>query len=106
MAKIKYTIEIDEKAVEDLKKQFQTIVDKTGITQSPKSFESFLEQIIEGYVKTGEQLKDLGTKFSDLFGKMGDFGDMDLDKIFGNFTSKKNKDEKKEDDPKTTNLKN
>lgn len=105
MAKIKYSIEIDDHIVETLKKQFQSIAEKLNPNIAPKSFENFLEQIIESYVKTGDQLKDLGSKFGDIFGKIGDLGDLDLEKLFGSFGESK-KEEPKQEKPKESNLKN
>lgn len=105
MAKIKYTIEIDEKIIEALKKQFQSINEKMGSTLAPQTFEIFLEQIISSYIKTSEQMKDWGTKFGDIFSKIGDLGDFDLEKFFGGFSETKTNDQKTEK-PKGTNLKN
>jgi hypothetical protein len=104
MAKIKYTIEIDDQVVDTLKKQFQSISEKLSPNLTPKTFENFLEQIIESYIKTSEQMKDLGTKFGDIFNKIGDLGDLDLEKFFGNFGEKKEEDKVKK--PNETNLKN
>jgi hypothetical protein len=106
MAKTKYTLELDDQIMDALKKQYESFIGKINPTFAPKSFENFLEQIIEGYVKTGEQIKNIGSKFGDLFGNGGDFGNMDLEKIFGDFGMTKKTEEKKEDKPKTSNLKN
>lgn len=106
MAKVKYTIELDEQIVDNLKKQFQSVVEKIGSNLSPKTIENFLEQIIEGYIKTGDQIKDLGSKFGDIFSKIGDLGDLDLEKLFGGFSTNKKNDDKKEEPKKDVNLKN
>jgi hypothetical protein len=112
MAKFKYTIELDDKIIETLKKQFQSIVEKLNPSIAPKSFENFLEQIIDSYVKTGEQIKDLGSnlgsKLGNIFDKFGGLGDIDLENLFNQFSGNKdNKDEeKKSEKPKETNLKN
>ena len=106
MAKLKFTIEIDEKNVEILRKQFEAVVSKIAPGLAPNTIENYFEQIIEGYIKTGEQIKDLGSKFGDIFSKIGDLGDLDLEKIFGNFGGEKKKEEPKPDTPKDTNLKN
>jgi hypothetical protein len=106
MAKLKFKIEIDEKSVEVLRKQFQAAVSKISPDLAPKTIENFFEQIIESYVKTGEQIKDLGSKFGDIFSKMGDLGDFDLEKLFGSFSGEKKKEEEKTEKPKESNLKN
>jgi hypothetical protein len=111
MSKIKLNIELESNVYEDLKKQFADAKTKLGATINASTVEEFIAVIIDSYIKSDEQIKKMGSKFTELMdmfgsGGLGDLGDLDI----GNLFNKKPKkpEEKKETPPedKSTKLKN
>jgi hypothetical protein len=107
MSKIKLNIELDSDVYESLKKQFNDAANLAGAKINATNVEEFISVIIDSYIKSDEQIKKMGSKFTelmDMFGN-GNLGDIDLGDLFGKQTKKT--EEKKEETPvKKTDLKN
>ncbi|OAV63545.1 hypothetical protein Barb6_03678 [Bacteroidales bacterium Barb6] len=113
MSKLKLSIEIESDIYETLKNQMKDGISGLGEKINTVSVEQYIEGILISYVKSAEQIKKMGDKFGDLFGKLSEnLGDVDLSDIFGGkddlFKKKEENTAKKaeEEQKKTSGLKN
>lgn len=120
MEKIKLNLEIDKDVYEKLKQQLADQKDPLGNRISAATIDEYIGFILSSYIKSGEQIKGLGSKFTDFMEnfteKMGDIdlqeiikGAGDLGQGFGTNTKKedeKKSKEKEELDKKLSGLKN
>jgi hypothetical protein len=110
MSKVKLNIELESNVYEALKKQFADAKTKLGNGVSATNVEEFIAVIIDSYIKSDEQIKKMGSKFTelmDMFGKggLGDLGDLDIGDLF-NKKSKTVEEKKTESTEPSTKLKN
>ncbi|MDR1991198.1 MAG: hypothetical protein LBP70_00480 [Mycoplasmataceae bacterium] len=105
MGKVKLSIEIDSEVYSAIKKQYEEMSQMLSSKMNVKNVDEYIENILVTCAKSGEQIKNLGSKLNDIFEKFGGFdafGNIDLDSIL-----KPRSETKKEEKPKTsTNLKN
>ncbi|MDR3330005.1 MAG: hypothetical protein LBS76_01880 [Mycoplasmataceae bacterium] len=110
MEKVKLNIEIDKDVYEAIKQQFEEMSKTLGSKMTVRNVDDYIQTILVSCVKSGEQMKKLGSKLNDVFEKLGgmgdiDLGDLDIDAIL-NPKTKKVEEKKEIVQTKPTNLKN
>ncbi|MDR3257292.1 MAG: hypothetical protein LBT17_00685 [Mycoplasmataceae bacterium] len=78
MEKVKLNIEIDKDVYEAIKQQFEEMSKTLGSKMNVKNIDDYIQTILLSCVKSGEQMKKLGSKLNDVFEKLGGLGDVDL----------------------------
>jgi hypothetical protein len=100
-------MDIDTEIYETLKKQLKEMTDSLGGKISVSTIEEYIESILASYVKSGEQIKKLGSKFTDLMDMFGgDLNNIDIESILNGGLKKKDETSAKKDVKPDPNLKN
>jgi hypothetical protein len=112
MSKIKLNIEVESNVYEDLKKQFASAKAKFGTSINATTVEEFITTILDSYIKSDEQIKKMGSKFTELMdmfgnGNLGDLGDLDISSLFNKKPTAKSEEKKEpKSEDNSTKLKN
>jgi hypothetical protein len=107
MSKIKLSLDIDSEIYETLKRQLKEMTDSLGGKISVTTIEEYIESILASYVKSGEQIKKMGSKFTDLMDMFGgDINNLDIESILNGGLKKKEETKDKKEEKPDPSLKN